>query len=231
MTLKWNQLPMILLLAGVALASNACCGEQDAAQIAALTDQNDRLKAQNNDYREQLAACQNENQAIQNELADKDAIISQKNQTIAELQGQLAEKPEQVTVVAEDWTATPFGDKIAVGSDVLFASGRAKLTRNGMAKLDKVIRDLKSNYAGLPVRVYGYTDSDPIKKTKKLWADNLDLSANRAMAVTRYLRKNGVDAERIETIAMGQTNPVASNSTRDGKARNRRVEIMAVKQR
>lgn len=231
MTLKWNQLPMILLLAGVALASNACGSEQEAAQIAALTDQNDRLKAQNNDYREQLAACQNENQAFQNELADKDGIISQKNQTIAELQGQLAEKPEQVTVVAEEWTATPFGDKIAVGSDVLFSSGRAKLTRNGMAKLDKVVRDLKSNYSGLPVRVYGYTDSDPIKKTKKLWADNLDLSANRAMAVTRYLRKNGIDAERIETIAMGQTHPVASNSTRDGKARNRRVEIMAVKQR
>jgi chemotaxis protein MotB len=231
MTLKWNQLPMVLLLTGVALASTACCGEQDAAQVAALTNQNDRLKAQNNDYREQLAACQNENQALQNELADKDVILSQKNQTIAELQAQLAEKPEEVTVVAEDWTATPFGDKISVGSDVLFASGRATLTRNGQAKLDKVIRDLKSNYAGLPVRVYGYTDSDPIKKTRKLWQDNLDLSANRAMAVTRYMRSNGIDAERIETIAMGETKPVASNSTRAGKARNRRVEIMAVKQR
>ena len=65
-------------------------------------------------------------------------------------------------------------------------------------------------------------------KTKAKWDDNLDLSANRAMAVTRYLTGKGLDSAMIETVGMGAAQPVASNSSKDGKARNRRVEIYAV---
>jgi flagellar motor protein MotB len=79
------------------------------------------------------------------------------------------------------------------------------------------------------VQVYGFTDNDPIVKTKKLWEDNLDLSANRAMMVTRELIRHGIAANRVETIAMGSTHPVASNSDKAGKAKNRRVEIVAIK--
>ena len=78
------------------------------------------------------------------------------------------------------------------------------------------------------MRVYGYTDSDPIKRSARLWKDNLDLSANRAMAVTRELRKLGIPAESIETVAMGATRSVAPNRTKADKAKNRRVEIVVV---
>jgi len=81
----------------------------------------------------------------------------------------------------------------------------------------------------MTVRVMGYSDSDPIVKTKKLWKDNLDLSANRAMEVTRYLWSRGIPAERIETVGMGSTHFVQPNKTKAGKAANRRVEIHVVK--
>ena len=88
---------------------------------------------------------------------------------------------------------------------------------------------LRSRYPGMTVRVYGYTDSDPVRKTRHLWKDNLDLSANRAMAVTRYLWSRGVTAARVETIGMGVTHFVSSNATTSGKSKNRRVVIKVVK--
>jgi chemotaxis protein MotB len=81
----------------------------------------------------------------------------------------------------------------------------------------------------MTVRVMGYTDSDPIVKTKNLWKDNLDLSANRAMEVTRHLWSKGISAEHIETVAMGATHFMGPNTTKAGKAGNRRVEISVVK--
>jgi chemotaxis protein MotB len=109
----------------------------------------------------------------------------------------------------------------------LFSSGKAKLKSSGKTALSKVARDLKGNYSSLPIRIYGFTDSDPIRKSK--WKDNLELSANRSMAVTRYLISKGVDDERIETIAMGATHFLTSNKTRAGKSQNRRVEIFVIK--
>ena len=115
-----------------------------------------------------------------------------------------------------------------LGSDVLFASAQAKLTSNGKKALDKIAAILKRDYPGRIIRIYGHTDSDPITKSKKFWQDNLDLSANRAMAVTRYLIAKGIKASKIETVAMGATRPLADNRTKEGKARNRRVEINVI---
>ena len=115
-----------------------------------------------------------------------------------------------------------------VGSDVLFSSGRATLTTGGRNALVAVASKIKTSFPGNIVRVYGHTDSDPIVKSKKLWADNLDLSANRAMAVTRYLISKGVARSKIETVGMGASRPITSNKTKAGKAKNRRVEIIVV---
>ena len=127
------------------------------------------------------------------------------------------------------WDVGKFADKVSVGSDILFASGKATLTSKGKAALANIVADLKGSYAGLPVRVYGYTDSDPIKRTKNLWQDNLDLSANRAMAITRHIVSKGIKAESVETVAMGATRFVAKNDTSASKAENRRVEIVVIK--
>jgi flagellar motor protein MotB len=79
------------------------------------------------------------------------------------------------------------------------------------------------------VRVIGYTDNDPIRKTRNLWEDNLDLSANRAMTVVRHLREQGIDAEKLTACGRGETNPVTPNTSTANKAKNRRVEIIVIK--
>jgi flagellar motor protein MotB len=67
--------------------------------------------------------------------------------------------------------------------------------------------------------------------TKNLWIDNLDLSLNRAATVTRELEKLGVPGDLVVAGGQGQYNPRAPNDTRENKAKNRRVEIVAIESR
>jgi len=195
----------------------------DKEQIAMLQDQCNALSNQNTELRTELARAKTREGELEAQIEAKNLEIAGKDQEIADL------KLAATGTRAEGWDVGKFADRISVGSDILFASGRAKLTAAGKRALDKIAADLKRSYARMPVRVYGYTDSDPIKRTRNLWQDNLDLSANRAMAVTRYLVGKGIDAETVETVAMGATHFVAENNTRANKAKNRRVEIVVIK--
>jgi chemotaxis protein MotB len=85
---------------------------------------------------------------------------------------------------------------------------------------------LRKKYPGKQVDVVGHTDSDPIKKTKDKWKDNLELSAQRALSVARYLIQKGMGEEEVRAVGCGDSRPVASNSSSAGKAKNRRVEIV-----
>jgi outer membrane protein OmpA-like peptidoglycan-associated protein len=76
--------------------------------------------------------------------------------------------------------------------------------------------------ASLRFRVAGYTDA--IGSVQY----NLDLSRRRAQAVVDYLVSQGIDAARFEVIGMGKSDPIATNSTPEGRAMNRRVEITAI---
>ncbi len=201
----------------------AGCGTKEKQELQVLQQDYNKLSEKNQELRTQLLQADEKQATLMAELVGKEDEIGR-------LKADLAAKPTSTGVQPpKGWEKGLRGDKISVGSDVLFSSGRATLTAAGNKALDKVIGDLKSTYTGLPVRVYGYTDSDPIRKTKNLWKDNLDLSANRAMAVTRYLVSKGIKAEKVETVAMGATHFITSNATKAGKAKNRRVEIVAIK--
>lgn len=206
------------------------CADKEKKQLAALQAQYNELSAQRNDLRSQLALAETDKTELLSQLQAKQNALAGKDSHIASLQGQLAEKPTQnLAATSEGWDVGTYADRVTLASDILFSAGSATLTAKGQSTLAKIVGDIKSTYNGLPVRVYGHTDSDPIKKTKKLWKDNLDLSANRAMAVARYLIANGIPAADIETIGKGDTDPIAGNDSRAGKAKNRRVEIVIIK--
>ena len=106
--------------------------------------------------------------------------------------------------------------------DVHFAFDKYNLTEYAQASLDgdvPVINKLSSTYPGLKVDVSGHTD----------WigtdAYNQALSERRATVVKDYLVRKGVDAGRIRTYAYGESQPVAPNTTAEGRALNRRTEI------
>lgn len=163
-------------------------------------------------------------------LADE---VTQGQQTIEELRRQIEEQKKTPA------DASGFGDGYDVAFDaaagtvtvtlensLLFDSGKAALKKATNAQLDHIRTVLREKYPGKMVDVVGHTDSDPIKKTKDQWKDNLELSAQRALSVARYLIQKGIDEEEIRAVGCGDSRPVASNTSTAGKAKNRRVEIV-----
>ncbi len=116
---------------------------------------------------------------------------------------------------------------VTMPASASFPSGKATLTRGARARLGILASILVREAPGIRVRAEGHTDSDPIRKSA--WKSNQELSEARARAVAEYLvAKGGLSPERVESAGFGDTRPVASNRTREGKARNRRVEIVLV---
>jgi chemotaxis protein MotB len=157
--------------------------------------------------------------------------ISKDSQTIAELQKQIAERsktPAEATGFGEGYDVAfdPSAGTITVTlpNTILFSSGKATLKKATSTELNHIRSVLRSKYAGRQIDVVGHTDSDPIKKSK--WKDNLELSAQRALTVLRYLVARGIPEKEIRAVGCGATRPIASNATASGKARNRRVEIV-----
>ena len=217
----------VVLMAVSALAAGCC--DKEKKQIGYLSQQNLELSNKNKDLHGQLAAARTRESQLMSQMESKDLGMTALQTENQDLKRKLAASSGAAAPVRPLPGAEAAVYRETVGSDVLFAAGRATLSTGGKTRLDDIISLLKSRYGGMAVRVYGYTDSDPIKRTRNLWTDNLDLSANRAMAVTRYLISRGIPAGNVETIAMGATHFVASNSSKADKAKNRRVEIVVVK--
>lgn len=110
---------------------------------------------------------------------------------------------------------------------VLFDSGKAILRRSAYPVLDRVAQVLQEIH-DQPVGVEGHTDNVPIKHSG--WADNTALSLARANAVVDYLVQRGIDRQRLTPIGYGETRPLTSNDTSDGRQKNRRVEIVILPQ-
>jgi outer membrane protein OmpA-like peptidoglycan-associated protein len=107
-----------------------------------------------------------------------------------------------------------------VAGDVAFGPGQATLTAAGKRELDQIARDINRKHSGQRVRVEGYTDTDPVRRSK--WGSNEALSQARADSVEKYLISKGVSNSRITAVGMGAKNPKAT------KASSRRVEIVIV---
>ena len=117
--------------------------------------------------------------------------------------------------------------KVTFDSGILFQSGKADLSSTAQTSLFNFANVLKQN-ADCDVAVQGYTDNDPWKGStaEQSTQKNLQLSQQRAQAVTTYLLSQGVSSTQIRsTMGYGEANPVADNSTAAGKQQNRRVEV------
>jgi len=171
---------------------------------------------------------------LERERAEKGQLtsqVSQSQQTIEELQRQIAERsqtPAQATGFGEGYDVAfdPSAGTITVTlpNAILFSPGQATLKKATSVELDHIQSVLQQKYAGRQIDVVGHTDSDPIRKSK--WKDNWELSAQRALSVLRYLVSRGISPERVRAVGRGESQPIASNATASGKARNRRVEIV-----
>lgn len=135
-----------------------------------------------------------------------------------------APEPEPVAAApaaAEIAAIEPRKDPINISERAGFDFDRAVLRAEDKQRLDTAIAEMKNLPEDATIQVTGYTDSIGSEEY------NRELSMRRAQAAQEYLVANGVDQRRIVLSGMGESNPIASNDTAEGRAMNRRVEVVA----
>jgi flagellar motor protein MotB len=120
--------------------------------------------------------------------------------------------------------------RIGISGSVLFAVSSDQLRPDGRQLLKSLVPPLQV-YLGERnemLMVSGFTDDQPVSGSNRRFADNLELSAQRSLTVTRALIEEGMPASRVFAAAFGAEQPVASNQNDSGRALNRRVEMAPV---
>ncbi|HHQ68803.1 MAG TPA: flagellar motor protein MotB [Halothiobacillaceae bacterium] len=111
---------------------------------------------------------------------------------------------------------------LRVGEEILFPSAEAELTESGVAVIEQVAARLERE--SYPIIVQGHTDNRPIQTAR--FPSNWELSAARASAVVRALVDAGIEPWRLSAVGYADTMPVADNFSAEGRAENRRVDII-----
>jgi chemotaxis protein MotB len=155
-----------------------------------------------------LAAC-----VSQNAYEKQGAELQQARAQAATEQSQIAKMQQE--------------QKWVVAGDMLFPEGGYQLSANGKQALSQYVPRLQT-LQDAKVVVYGYTDNLPVGPALQRGgiANNIDLSSRRADNVVAYLTSQGVNPNMISAKGFGDTHPVAANDTPDGRAKNRRIEIV-----
>jgi chemotaxis protein MotB len=204
---------MLCLLAAIGLMSLTGCQNRLKAERDALYVQNQELQDELDRARAALDAGGGDQSAL---LAEIDRLRSQLG-TQPMMGATGFDNIAGVEAYASGGTIT-----VRVPGDILFASGKVALKGSAKGTLNQIAGVIKSDYPGNTIRVEGYTDSDPIRKSK--WKDNLELSLQRAAAVHRQLQSQGIAAENMYAAGFGEARQ------RGSKAKSRRVEIVVVLQ-
>jgi flagellar motor protein MotB len=126
---------------------------------------------------------------------------------------------------------TVINGRIGISGSVLFAPGSDELRPEGRQLLQSLVPPLRV-YLGERhemLMVSGFTDNKPLRQGfSPRFVDNLELSAQRALTVTRALIDEGMPSAQVFAAAFGAEQPVASNTSEEGRAQNRRVEMAPV---
>lgn len=126
-----------------------------------------------------------------------------------------------------DIHSNEFWLEITLNSTVLFPSASATPTADAQLIFAEVARHLKG--AANPIQVEGYTDDQPIRTDR--FPSNWELSAARASAVVKLLQAESIDPGRLSAVGYGEFQPIADNTTAQGRTQNRRVVLMVAKER
>lgn len=116
-------------------------------------------------------------------------------------------------------------DRIIITDQVYFDTARTTIKSESFEILDAVVEVMQANRQITKIRIEGHTDSRGAAQM------NLELSQGRAESVMRYLTGKGVDADRLEAVGYGESQPIRSNDTAEGRSYNRRVEFTILEKR
>ncbi len=162
------------------------------------------------------------------EQTDNQSLVKELQATIVMLEDKLSDKNKENPAKAETEESKKQARIIDVIGDGAFRSGQVAVDENLINEVKKVVPDILAspNYS---VIIEGHTDNIPIKSsTGKQYMDNMELSFLRAKAVASILVESGISREHISVIGYGETRPIASNETDEGRVKNRRVVIKLI---
>ena len=228
------------MLVGLALCG---CGPSQAEYDAKAKEAAD-TKAQVGTLQAQLASDESQISQLKGAvgMAQSQAMTDQQKADLEEAKKAMQEAQERGKLL--DDLQTKFKRMIDAGhlkvttrhgrvvlqlhNDVLFDTGEAEVKPAGKTALAEVAATLRGvGYKRF--QVAGHTDDQPITtEKKKLFPTNWELSAARAIAVVKLLTAEGVAPGNLSAAGYGPYDPVASNGTPDGQAKNRRIEITLV---
>jgi chemotaxis protein MotB len=192
-------------------------------KISALTTQNSQLGQQTAEQQNKLTQSQKDLQSQKQKLEQLQNLLNQQKAASEELKNKMAEalkgfNSNELTVYQKDGKVY-----VSLSENLLFPSGSAVVNPKGVDALSKLAAVLNLNN-DVSVNIEGHTDSIPIRGR---YQDNWDLSTARANSIVRILVNNyKVDPTRVISSGHSFYEPVASNSTPEGRAKNRRTEII-----
>ena len=212
--------------------------------IADLKKNNSLLKAENkdlsqnletlqidlNNFRDQIVALREKNEVLQSKTKD---LERQKEEEVLAMKGTYENLLENMKSEIEKGkiTITQLRGKLKVNmlDEILFDSGETTIKPQGIEVLKRV-GNILLNVKDKAINIEGHTDNVPIgAELSKKYPTNWELSMARATNVARYLQeKSGINPILLSATGYGEYKPVASNETEEGKAKNRRIEIVLV---
>lgn len=214
-------------------------------KISALEDQNAASRAEIIQMTNALTALRQRMEDLRALLAEKEAQAARDKVAIASLgkslNNALASRVQELKNFRSEFfgrlreylsgrdDVQIVGDRFVFQSEVLFAAGQADIGPAGEEQLAKLALALGEIADSIPadiqwiLQVDGHTDNVPIRAGR--YADNWDLSTERALSVVRFLARNGVPATRLAATGYGEFQPLDTGDSDDARRRNRRIEL------
>lgn len=200
--------------------------------LAATTAERDRLNGEADGLRSELANVVKDKSRLKSSVDEMKTALeelkerkAQADQRIAEFKG-LLERFKGLIDAGKLRVKIVDGRMVVeLATDVLFGSGSAKLSKDGQAAIREVATVLK-DIEGRAFQVEGHTDNVPISTAQ--YPSNWELASARSLTVVKEMIDAGMPAERVSAAAFGENKPAAPNDTKEGKAANRRIEIVVV---
>jgi chemotaxis protein MotB len=203
-----------------------------------LTEQQKRYDELTRMAGEEVASLSNNLMTKEQQLAEKERLLKDREVRLKALEDIVKKQEELMNALSDRIKQALLGfdaDELSVemrngkvyvsmSDKLLFRSGSDAVEAKGKEALAKLGNALQRN-ADISIQIEGHTDSIPINTTR--FRDNWDLSAARSTSVVRLLTTGtGMDPERLTASGKGEFNPIASNKTPEGRAKNRRTEII-----
>lgn len=194
-----------------------------------LKAKSDTLSKNISELRQKVADLESENKKLKDDIEALQKVKEEKVKEVSNTYERLLSNMKN-EIAQGQVTISELKGKLTVNlaAAILFDSGKADVKPEGLDILNKMVDTLKA-VADKAIRIEGHTDNVQIIGTlTRIFPTNWELSAARAINVTRYLQQQGIDPLNLSAAAFAEYKPVADNSIKEGRAKNRRIEITLV---